>query len=93
MSKNLRVIVVGGGHVGYHAAELLDNRGHDVVVVEQDSERCEFIQDGYVATVIEGDGTRPSVLKQAQPERSDVIASLIGTGVGTNIGILSLIHI
>lgn len=87
MSNDLRIIVVGGGHVGYHLAELLDDRGHDIVIVEQDHDRCEFIQDQYVATVIEGDATRPSILEQAQPERSDVIASMIGDRAGTNIGV------
>ncbi|QAU11551.1 TrkA family potassium uptake protein [Halorubrum sp. BOL3-1] len=87
MSTDLRIIVVGGGHVGYHMAELLDDRGHDVVIVERDPDRCEVIQDNYVATVIEGDGTRPSILEQAQPGRSDVIASMVGDNVGTNIGV------
>ncbi|MFB6361326.1 MAG: NAD-binding protein [Halobacteriales archaeon] len=87
MTKDLRVIIVGGGLVGYHTAELLDNRGHDTVIVEQDKDRCQFLSDQYVASVIDGDGTRPSVLRQAQPERSDVIASMIGDRAGTNIGI------
>ena len=76
MSDDLRVIIAGGGHVGFHTAEHLDGRGHDVVIIENDSERCAFLNDQYVATVIEGDATRPSILKQAQPERSDVVAAL-----------------
>jgi len=87
MSDDLRVIIAGGGHVGFHTAEHLDGRGHDVVIVENDPERCAFLNDQYVAAVIEGDATRPSILKQAQPERSDVIASMIGDSAGTNIGI------
>jgi len=87
MSKDLRVIIAGGGHVGFHAAEHLDQRGHDVVIVEKDGDRCEYLQDQYVATLIEGDATRPGVLRQAQPERSDVIASMIGGATGTNIGV------
>jgi len=87
MSKDLRAIVVGGGHLGYHMAELLDKRGHEVVIIEQDRHRCEYLTDQYCATVIEGDGTRPSVLRQAQPGRSDVIASMIGDRTGTNIGV------
>ncbi len=89
MSVDLRAIIAGGGHVGYHMAELLDSRGHDVVIIEEDKERCEFLNDQYVATVIDGDATRPSVLRQAQPERSDVIASMIGDSVATNIFICS----
>lgn len=87
MSQDLRVVIVGGGHVGFHTADHLDRRGHDVVIVESDPDRCAWLNDQYVATVIEGDATHPSILEQAQPERSDVVASLIGDATGTNIGI------
>lgn len=87
MSQDLRVIVVGGGHVGFHTAEHLHRRGHDVVIIESDHRRCQELNDEYLATVIEGDATHPSILEQAQPERSDAVASLIGDATGTNIGI------
>jgi len=87
MRKDLRVVVVGGGHVGYNTAEALHNRGHDVVVVEQDAERVEFLNDSYVATVIHGDGGRPDVLRQADLDRSDVVAALTDRGTMTNLGI------
>lgn len=82
---DLRVIVVGGGRVGYHAAELLEGQGHSVVVVERDGDRCEEIADAYVATIIEGDGTRPDVLSQADPENADVILGLT-PNAGSNLG-------
>lgn len=87
MNTDLRIVVVGGTHVGYHTAKRLDNRGHDVVIIEKDRERVEFLNDEYIATVIHGDGSRPSILKEAQLGRSDVIASLTDYGAMTNIGI------
>ncbi|SEK54046.1 potassium channel family protein [Haloferax larsenii] len=73
---HLRVVVAGGGEMGLRTAELLSDRGHDVVVVEADPDRCAKISEQYVATVIEGDASRPETLRQAQPERSDVVAAL-----------------
>lgn len=85
MSKaDLRVVVVGGGRVGFRTARTLDNRGHDVVVIEADTARSDRIADEYVATVIEGDATRPSVLRQADLEGSDVLAALTDDA-GTNL--------
>jgi trk system potassium uptake protein TrkA len=75
---DLRVIVVGGGRVGFHAAQLLDDQGHRVVIIESDSARCEHIADAYFATVIEGDGARPDVLRQADPESADVLIGATG---------------
>jgi trk system potassium uptake protein TrkA len=82
---DLRVILVGGGRVGYHTARLLDDRGHSVVVIERNPERCERIADAYFATVIEGDGARPDVLRQADPGRADAIAGLTPNS-GANFG-------
>jgi len=83
-------VIVGGHHVGYHAARQLSERGHDVVVVEKDPERVAFLSDQYDATVIHGDGGRRSVLQQAGLDRSDVIAALTGYGAMTNIGICAM---
>jgi trk system potassium uptake protein TrkA len=83
---DLRVVVVGGGRVGFHTAELLSDRGHDVVVVERDGERCERLSDRYVATVIHGDATRPSIMAQADLERTDALLALTGQ-TGTNLAV------
>jgi trk system potassium uptake protein TrkA len=74
--KDLRVIVAGGGDIGLRTAELLDDRGHDVVIIERDAARCDELADAYVATVIEGDATLPSILEQADPQAADVVAGL-----------------
>ncbi|POG54500.1 potassium channel family protein [Haloferax marisrubri] len=76
VTHDLRVIVAGGGELGLRTAELLSDRGHDVVVVETDPDRIPDVADKYIATVIEGDASRPEILRQAQPERSDVVAAL-----------------
>lgn len=78
----LRVVVAGGGRVGARTAQLLDDRGHDVFVIEPDPDRVDALSDEYIATLIQGDATRPSVLEQAGLERADVVAALSGqTGV------------
>jgi trk system potassium uptake protein TrkA len=80
MANDLRAVVVGGGHVGYHAAKHLHDRGHDVVIVEKDPDRVEFLSEQYIATVLE----------QAGLGRSDVVAALTDYGSMTNVGICKM---
>lgn len=82
----LRAVIAGGGRVGGRTARLLDDRGHDVTVVEEDPDAVAALSDEYVATVIEGDATRPSILSQAGLDRADVVAALTGK-TGTNLAI------
>jgi trk system potassium uptake protein TrkA len=91
MDGNFRIVVAGGGRVGRRVAHILDDRGHDVVVVERDSEQADSISDDYVATVIEGDATRPSVLEQVGLERTDVVAALTSL-TGTNLAICMMVR-
>jgi len=86
MAGPLRVLVVGGGRVGAHVARLLDDRGHDIVVIEQDPDIVDELSDEYVATIIQGDATRPSILEQAGLDRIDVVTALTGN-TGTNLAV------
>ena len=90
MSADLRVVIVGGHHVGYHASRHLSERGHNVVIIEKDRERVDFLSEQYDATIIHGDGGRQSILRQAGLDRSDVIAALTRYGAMTNIGICTM---
>ena len=74
--KDLRIIIAGAGQLGFRTAKLLGDRGHDVVMIEKAPHRCEYVSNQYVATVIEGDATLPSIFKQARPDDADAVAAL-----------------
>jgi len=81
-----RIVIAGGGRVGSRTAALLDERGHDVVVIEERPDVATALSDAYIATVIEGDATQPSVLSQAGLDRTDVVAALTAN-TETNLAI------
>jgi trk system potassium uptake protein TrkA len=86
MTDKQTVAIAGGGQIGLRTAQLLNDRGHKVTLIERDHGRCKYINNKYVGTVIEGDASKPSILKQADPNRCDVLAALTGD-TATNLGI------
>ena len=73
MTRNL--IIVGGGRVGRRVAKQLSEEKNRVTVVELDSEKCEQVSPR-VSTVIQGDGTDPAVLEDANLSDADFVAAL-----------------
>lgn len=86
MTERKTIAIAGGGKIGFRTAQLLNDRGHKVTLIERDHGRCKYINDEYVGTVIEGDASRPKILKQVDPDRCDVLAALTGD-TATNLGI------
>lgn len=86
MPEDKDIIIAGGGRVGSETAVLLNERGHKIRIIEPVEQLCDQLADEYIATVIQGDASRPSILQQACIQESDVIAALTGN-TGLNFGI------
>ncbi len=75
-------------------ADILMRRGHEVVIIERDKERIDALTEELACAFLQGDGTRPVILKEADPAETDVlycltdndqtniIASLVGKSLG-----------
>jgi NhaP-type Na+/H+ or K+/H+ antiporter len=73
----MRVLVVGGGKVGRALAERLEDRGENVVLIENDETVIETARDaGY--TVHKGDGTSTDVLRSAGAENARIVVAATG---------------
>lgn len=84
MTGNLRVIIAGGGRVGFQTAIHLADRGDAVTIIEPDGETVDRVADEWIATIIQGDATNPDILEQAGIDRADVVAGLTGKS-GVNL--------
>lgn len=59
-----KVLVVGGGKVGFYLIKLLGTKGFDITLVDNDRKRCEMIAEALPnIMVINGDGTDINILK------------------------------
>jgi trk system potassium uptake protein TrkA len=72
------VIVVGGGKVGYYLTRSLLEEGHEVLVIEQDGQRCRTLSDELGVNVMQGDGCEASCLVEAGTARADVVVAVTG---------------
>ncbi|MFC4358160.1 cation:proton antiporter [Halobium salinum] len=73
----MRVLVIGGGKVGRALAERLEERGENVVLIENDSEIVEKARDAGF-TVHVGDGTSVDVLRSAGVENAKIVVAATG---------------
>lgn len=75
----MKVVIVGGGKVGYYVAKTLIENGTDIAVIEQDKQACELIADELDIPVICDDGTTVEALLQAGTVNADVFIAVTGS--------------
>ncbi|MCI0697076.1 Trk system potassium transporter TrkA [candidate division KSB1 bacterium] len=74
-----KVVIVGGGDVGFSVAKLLERESIDVILIEQNGERCEELsQKLHHAVIINGDGTDIGLLREEKMEHCDVFVAVSG---------------
>ena len=72
----MRIIIVGAGEVGYHVAERLSRERQDVVVVDVDRDRLDYVESHLDVAVIEGSGVNASVLEGAGIEEAGLLLAV-----------------
>ena len=77
--KAKKIIIVGGGNIGFNLAKNLESNSDNVRVkiIEKNKDRAEYIANELNNTiVINGDGLEEDVLKEANIEEAETILSL-----------------
>ncbi|VVB72023.1 Trk system potassium uptake protein TrkA [uncultured archaeon] len=74
-----KVMIVGGGMVGFYLARRLEKMGLDVKLIEQNAERCTEIADKLSDTMIlNGDGSDLALLREEGAGKMDVVFAVTG---------------
>jgi trk system potassium uptake protein TrkA len=75
--KVKKVMIVGGGRIGFYLAKILQDIGMDIKLLEKDRERCERLSDLLPkVTVVHCDGTEQEALIEEGIENTDGLAAL-----------------
>ena len=73
----MRFIIIGAGRVGLRTARVLRDEGHEVTLIERDAEKAARARERSFE-VIEGDGSRETVLEEAGVDGADAVGALTG---------------
>ncbi len=76
----MKICIVGGGKIGYYLAKTMLEHGHIPVIIEDNFATCEHIADALDIRVIDGDGSRPEVLKTALDSKEPFHSFVAVTG-------------
>jgi trk system potassium uptake protein TrkA len=90
----MRAVFLGGGSLAVTTARALLNRGYEVVMIELDKQVIDTLSEELDCGFIHGDGSRPAILREANPrdsavlyclsnsDQTNIIASLVGRSLG-----------
>jgi len=90
----MRVVFVGAGTLTLMTAKLLLKRGHEVVLIERDDALTNELPQQLDCGILHGDGSKPAILREADPNKTDILfcmsgsdqANIIAALVGRSLG-------
>ncbi len=72
-----RVMILGGGRIGFYVAKTLEEQNLSVKIIEKDTERCKFLLKSLKKSVIlHGDGSDKKLLEEENIQDMDVFAAI-----------------
>jgi trk system potassium uptake protein TrkA len=86
----MRTVFIGAGEVSIETAKAFVKKGHEVIIIETDKAKIDELSEEIDCSFLQGDGSRPDILREVNPEQTDflfcltdsdqhnVIASLVG---------------
>ena len=72
----MRIIIIGAGTTGKNLAGRLCSVGHDVIIVDNNPETLANIDSEIDVLAVEGDGSTPGVLQEAEVAKADLVAAV-----------------
>ncbi len=74
----MKIIIVGGGKIGYYLAKNLKSGEYDISIIEIDRARSQIFANELDVSVVLGNGTGIKVLEQAGIKHCDAIIAVTG---------------
>lgn len=72
----MKIIIVGGGKVGYTLAQQLTTENHDITLIDNDAEVLTHADETLDIMCIKGNGASVEILKQANISEADLLIAV-----------------
>lgn len=69
----MKIIIVGCGKIGYSVASTLSQEGHDITVIDRDSDTVDHISNDLDVICVQGSATNPETLREAGAASADLL--------------------
>jgi len=84
----MRFVFIGSGTLTSLTVRMLAQRGHEVVIIERDQAVIDSLREDLDVGFIHGDGSRPAILREADPDATDMLFCLTTNDESNIIGSL-----
>jgi trk system potassium uptake protein TrkA len=68
----MKIVIAGAGEVGTFLAELLSNDKQDIIVIDIDEERLDYINSNYDVLTVLGSASSFKILEEAKVKNADI---------------------
>ena len=72
----MKVVIIGGGEVGFHVAKALSEEDYDITVIDLDPVKCRRASENLDVIVVKGNGASPNTLNDAKVGEADFVLCL-----------------
>jgi trk/ktr system potassium uptake protein len=69
----MRLVFLGASALAVKTAHALIEAGHEVIIIERNADRIKELTGQLDCAFLNGDGSKPDVLKEADPARTDIL--------------------
>lgn len=75
----MRIIIIGGGEVGFYLANIFSKENHDVVMIESDTDKISRAEESLDILTIQGSGSSVETLAKAGIKNADLLVAVSAT--------------
>jgi len=87
-SKDMRIVILGGGAVGALVARRLIGENNEVTIVERDEVRCAELGESLDARIVQASATSISALEKADLTKADMLIAVTNSDETNILGCL-----